>query len=148
MIEYRRKITYNRWGGEYTNIKIGSDGSVEGFLHYKPVEVTIIDERRCIFNHGNRIYRMVWEAFNGPIPPRMVVHHINGIKTDDRLENLMLMPLSKHSEHHASEMSDEWKDSIRNTIIGRHWYNNGLEETQCDECPEGFVTGRIKNKNK
>ena len=38
-----------------------------------------------------RINRLVYEAFNGPIPENMQVNHINEIKTDNRLSNLNLM---------------------------------------------------------
>lgn len=38
-----------------------------------------------------RVNRVVWEAFNGPIPDGMQVNHINEDKTDNRLENLNLM---------------------------------------------------------
>lgn len=34
---------------------------------------------------------LVWEAFNGPIPPGMQVNHISEEKTDCRLANLNLM---------------------------------------------------------
>lgn len=37
------------------------------------------------------VHRLVWEAFNGPIPDGMQVNHINEVKTDNRLENLNLM---------------------------------------------------------
>lgn len=38
-----------------------------------------------------RVHRLVWEVFNGPIPPGMQVNHINEDKTDCRLENLNLL---------------------------------------------------------
>ena len=41
-------------------------------------------------------HRYVWEQANGPIPDKWVVHHFNGIKTDNRLENLVAMPRSHH----------------------------------------------------
>ena len=37
------------------------------------------------------IHRLVWEAFNGPIPEGMQVNHINEDRTDNRLENLNLL---------------------------------------------------------
>lgn len=47
----------------------------------------------CKNGKGKNLYvaRLVWEAFNGPIPEGMQVNHINEDKTDNRLENLNLM---------------------------------------------------------
>ena len=40
---------------------------------------------------GFLVSRLVYEAFNGPIPEGMQVNHINENKADNRLENLNLM---------------------------------------------------------
>ena len=37
-------------------------------------------------------HRYVWEQANGPIPKGWIIHHINGIKDDNRLENLVALP--------------------------------------------------------
>ena len=37
------------------------------------------------------VHRLVWIAFNGPIPEGLQVNHINEIKSDNRLSNLNLM---------------------------------------------------------
>ena len=47
-------------------------------------------------------HRLVWEAAHGPIPKGHHVHHLNGIKDDNRLENLVaLSPKDHHTQHEA-----------------------------------------------
>ena len=45
----------------------------------------------CLGKQRYRVNRLVYSAFNGPIPEGMQVNHINEDKTDNRLENLNLM---------------------------------------------------------
>lgn len=41
-------------------------------------------------------HRVVWERANGPIPKGWIVHHLNGTKDDNRLENLAAMSRRAH----------------------------------------------------
>jgi hypothetical protein len=44
---------------------------------------------------------VVWEKANGkPLPKGWVVHHKNGVKHDNRPENLEVMPRHKHNHRH------------------------------------------------
>lgn len=74
-----KSLNYNRTGKE----KILRPGKARGYL------------LACLYRDGKEqrllVHRIVWEAFNGPIPEGMQVNHINEDKTDNRLENLNLM---------------------------------------------------------
>ena len=40
---------------------------------------------------------LVWEQANGKLPDGWIVHHLNGIRKDNRLENLSAMPRERHN---------------------------------------------------
>lgn len=48
-------------------------------------------------------HRLIWQKYYGEIPPGCIIHHINGIKTDNRIENLRLMETKEHSKFIASQ---------------------------------------------
>lgn len=52
---------------------------------------------------GGRIYlhREVWEQANGPIPDGREVHHKNGDKTNNSLDNLEMLSESEHGTRHG-----------------------------------------------
>ena len=53
------------------------------------------------------VHRRVWEQAHGPIPDGMEIHHRNGVKTDNRLENLEIVSKFEHRKRHAGvEMND------------------------------------------
>jgi hypothetical protein len=54
-------------------------------------------------NSGGKLvglaHRMLWESANGPIPTGLTINHINGIKTDNRLENLECVSMAENIRH-------------------------------------------------
>lgn len=54
---------------------------------------------------------LIWErTHNKPLPDGWLVHHINGIKNDNRPRNLLAMPKAKH---HSGELVRTLKQRIR-----------------------------------
>lgn len=53
-------------------------------------------------NEGQLEHRAVWESHHGALPSYgWVVHHINFVKSDNRIENLVALPAWRHDELHA-----------------------------------------------
>src|SRR3990167_5004956 len=42
-------------------------------------------------------HKYIWEKANGTLPVGSVIHHINGEKDDNRIENLIAIPKKSHS---------------------------------------------------
>lgn len=45
------------------------------------------------------VHRLMWEAFNGPIPGRLEINHKNLDRTDNRLDNLELVTHQQNIQH-------------------------------------------------
>lgn len=48
-------------------------------------------------------HRLVWKIHNGEIPKGMDVHHIDGNKSNNNIENLELVSKEEHAKKHRKE---------------------------------------------
>ena len=50
----------------------------------------------------------------------------------------------KNSWSKGMKFSEETKKKMSKSKQNRHWFNNGIQNIWTEECPEGFVRGRLK----
>lgn len=91
--------------------------------------------RFCIWDSATKSSRLVlahvyeWEKANGKIPDGFTIHHVNGDKQDNRLDNLRLVGYLEHKRlHEGCELRDgQWWKPCHNCgqlkpITTEHWY--------------------------
>ena len=85
----RSKLTYRDgaiyWKDDAGNNRKGRAGTLKKDSGYRRVRMG-----RNTYQYEHRV---IWEMHNGPIPEDMQVDHINGIRDDNRIENLQLLTL-------------------------------------------------------
>jgi HNH endonuclease/NUMOD3 motif len=70
--------------------------------------------------HKVYVHRLIWEEAYGPIPDGYVVHHINGDRLDNRLENLECLSNAEHTSHHfKGRIPVEGMEAARKVNTGR-----------------------------
>lgn len=75
-------------------------------------------------------HRLVWEQYHKkPLPKGYHIHHLNGIKTDNRPSNLVALPPTKHHEKHLSLLAERAK-RIRELEIENRQLRQALENSQ------------------
>jgi hypothetical protein len=83
---------------------------------------------------ARRVHTLVLAAFVGPRPAGMVIRHLNGIESDNRLENL------RYGTH-----SENSKDIVlhgRNRASNKTHCNHGHELTVENCCPTQLAKGK------
>lgn len=84
------------------------------------------------FRHAGRssscmLHRLLWRHFVGPIPAGLTVNHKNGVKTDNRLDNLELMTPAENARHGVHVLK------ALNPVRGQDHYRAKLSEQDVRE---------------
>ena len=67
---------------------------------------------------GRRLHREIWKDNNGPIPAKYHVHHIDGNRSNNALQNLTCIPGSEHLAIQSSNPTDKQREARANNARG------------------------------
>jgi hypothetical protein len=128
------------------NPSINSDGYYTGIFR--------VNKKACNY----KVHTLVALAFIGQIPKGMEVNHKNGIKTDNRVENLEIITKSQNIKHafniglnkpNKGEKNGNSKYTKEDAIKVKKLIKNGLTETQIVNeinCSIHFVRDIRRNR--
>ena len=90
-----------------------------------------------------RMHRYVWEYYNGEIPSGYDIHHKDGNKANNDIENLEMIERKAHKKYHCDKLTDEqrqWRrDNMNNKArpkaiewhkseMGKEWHKKQYEQ--------------------
>lgn len=89
-----------------------------------------------------QVNRLVWLAFNGPIPEGITINHKNGNKIDNRLDNLELATYSEQTLHAfklgLNKVSDYAKEESSKRWSGENNCNSLITNEKAREIREDY----------
>lgn len=127
---------------------------------------------KLISGKRKRLHVYVWEFHNGEIPNGYHVHHIDGNKNNNEIENLQLLTATEHCKEHWKDCSEEKLEKLRKNLIenaipkakewhkseeGREWHsehgklayaNRQPTKYNCTFCGKEFETTRRFSEGK
>jgi hypothetical protein len=96
--------------------------------------VVCVAGRRHAYEH-----RLVWERHHGSIPPGYHVHHKNGDRKDNRIENLELLAAFDHHSHHFTEQGATKEHKARAAQnLRKSWGRMPMLKLTCVVCGSDF----------
>lgn len=88
-------------------------------------------------------HRLIWESFNGTIPSGLQINHKNGLKNDNRLENLEVVTVSVNMAHSFRVLG---RPAPNNPNPGERNGSAKLTEAKVREIRKLFETGVHKRQ--
>lgn len=112
-----------------------SDGTLYHIKNHKVAGTTTRAGYRQLSIGGKFYYahRVIWEHFNGQIPEGFVIDHINGVKDDNRIENLRVCTQQQNTWNKKKFSGDLGVQNVRKVIkTGKYQVILGVDgKTKC-----------------
>lgn len=110
-------------GPDNPNWRGGKKKSGGGYLAIKTPQHPRANKDSYVLEHI-----LVWErVHNKPLPKGWVIHHLNGIKSDNQPRNLIALPYTKH---HSALLTQEIKKRLRELEEENRLLRKALDEGQ------------------
>jgi len=115
------------------------------------------------------LHRMVWISHFGEIKNGYEIHHIDGNKNNNEIENLECLSIRQHKIHHGKILTEEQKEKMRENLIenvrpkasewhgstaGIEWHKQHYEdmkdklheksEYDCKWCGKKYITQKAE----
>ncbi len=120
--ENRAKAMDNHSGEKHWNWKGGKTTDVHGYT------IITIDKQQV------KEHRYVMEQYLGyQLDPKEIVHHRNGDKTDNRIENLVVMSQAEHMKEHNT-LINKWSKHYDRCQDCRTTINKHMGLGRCRPC--------------
>jgi hypothetical protein len=86
-----------------------------GHTYHRYPESSRRSHRKYFMRVGGRklLHRAVWEHYNGPIPAKHHVHHIDHDTGNNAIENLELVSAAEHFAQHAEDRKGKCSTAMR-----------------------------------
>ena len=150
-------------------MKVKYDGDlafVDGYKFRKDKKTGYYLSSKKIGVSRVRLHRYMWMKYYGEIPKGFEVHHKDGNKDNNEIENLELLTKDKHLAWHAENIPEElkikWKDSLKaarpkaaewhKSEEGRKWHSEiaaiswekrKAQKYKCKNCGSEFESKKI-----
>ena len=95
--------------------------------------MNIFEGRRTRIKHGYHycgkklLHRMIWEHHKGPIPKAHIIHHKDGDKLNNSIDNLECMSQAEHSRLHRLEESEVLSRRMSSSSEKIHVWHRSIE---------------------
>ncbi len=90
------------------------------------------------------LHRVVWSSFRGKIPSNLEVDHLDGDRSNNRLENLEVVTHAENCRRRESMLRHKHGDNWRKVVYGRHWMEG---RTHSDVTKQKMSRAKVGDKH-